>query len=175
LDKRIYPLSWCHLQHIFPSKIILLFNSGNSDSFFHYINHYNSRIPVGLCQKHDFILRKMRDYLGSSSRKVQKAYNRIWTALRFTILITLTGDSSRELATRVSNSRLLKWFTAEEITDLIHILNQAVGNAEQARRLILVSEFDFPRHWVDNTCIKADIHLLSRLVTPTGCGPFPDR
>ena len=124
--------------------------------------------------EHDFILRKMGDYLGSSSRKVQRAYNRIWTALRFTILIALTGDSSRELAIRVSDSRLLKWFTsfdikakgtsksaidrheklftAEEITALIHILNQAVGNAEQARRLILESELDFSRHWVDSTC-----------------------
>ncbi|MCK5249553.1 MAG: hypothetical protein KAJ98_06280, partial [Spirochaetaceae bacterium] len=131
--------------------------------------------------EHDFILRKMGDYLGSSSRKVQRAYNRIWTALRFTILIALTGDSSRELAIRVSDSRLLKWFTsfdikakgtsksaidrheklftADEITALIHILNQAVGNAEQARRLILESELDFSRHWADSTCIKADIHF----------------
>jgi len=123
----------------------------------------------------------MGDYLGSSSRKVQRAYKRIWTALRFTILIALTGDSSRELAIRVSDSQLLKWFTsfdikakgtsksaidrheklftAEEITDLIHILNQAVGNTELARRLILESELDFSRHWVDSTCIKADIHF----------------
>ena len=115
----------------------------------------------------------MGDYLRSSSRKVQREYNRIWTALRFTILIALTGDSSRELAIRVSDSRLLKWFTsfdvkakgtsksaidrhekqftADEITNLIHTLNQAVGNAELARRLILESELGFSRHWVDST------------------------
>ena len=131
--------------------------------------------------EHDFILRQMGDYQGCSSKKAQREYNGIRTALRFAILIALTGDSSRELAIRVSDSRLLYWFTtfdikakgtsksaidrhekrftATEIEELIHTLNQAVSNAEQARQLILESELDFSRHWVDSTCIKADIHF----------------
>ena len=118
--------------------------------------------------EHDFILRQMGDYQGCSSKKAQREYNGIRTALRFAILIALTGDSSRELAIRVSDSRLLYWFTtfdikakgtsksaidrhekrftATEIEEFIHTLNQAVSNAEQARQLILESELDFSRH-----------------------------
>lgn len=118
--------------------------------------------------EHNFILQKMGDYQRLSSRKAQKKYNGIRTSLRFAILMALTGDSSRELAIRVSDSQLLKWFTsfdikakgtsksaidrhekrftASEIQELVHTLNQAVSNEEQARVLILEDELDFSRH-----------------------------
>jgi len=130
----------------------------------------------------DFILNKMEHENHPPSGKIQNKYNNIRKAFRYVLLKSLTGDSSRELSIRVCDSRLFRWFisfdmtskkggsksaidryeklfTEEEITDLIHTINQSVSVREQAQRLILEDELDFSRHWVDSTCIKADIHF----------------
>jgi IS5 family transposase len=130
----------------------------------------------------DFILKKMGHETHPPSGKIRNKYNNIRKAFRFVLLQSLTGNSSRELSIRVSDSRLFSWFTSfdmtskkggsksaidrygklftqEEITDLVHTINQSVSEREQAQRLILENELDFSRHWVDSTCIKADIHF----------------
>ena len=61
--------------------------------------------------EHDFIVNKIQDYRIYSHKVLQKQYSGIRIALRFALLLCLTGDSSRELAFRVSDSPLLQWFT----------------------------------------------------------------
>ena len=130
----------------------------------------------------DFIRKKIMPQTHPNPRELQNRYSYIRKAFRFVLLQSLTGDSSRALSIRVSDSRLFSWFTSfdmvskkggsksaidryeklfseEEITDLIHTLNQSVSEREQALRLILENELDFSRHWVDSTCVKADIHF----------------
>jgi len=72
-----------------------------------------------------------------------------------------TSINAFELAktSKSSIDRYEKRFTDDEISDLIHTLNQAVSDKTQAQRLIMEDELDFSRHWADSTCIKADIHF----------------
>ena len=132
--------------------------------------------------EHPFILKKMVEYNQTSPKQTSRMYKTIRKALRFAILLALTGNSSRELSIRISDSLLFLWFTSfdlsslkgssksaidryekffsdAEIDQLIHSLNQAVSDHKMARMLILEGELNFSRHWVDSTCIRSNIHF----------------
>jgi len=134
--------------------------------------------------EHNFLLTKMRDNqeLSLSVIKYQRVYSSLKKAFREALLLAFTSSAKREMAIRINDSLIFNWFTAinpfepaktskssinryekrftdDEISDLIHTLNQAVSDKTQAQRLIIEEELDFSRHWADSTCIKADIHF----------------
>lgn len=105
-------------------------------------------------------------------------------ALRYNILLAITGDPFRDLARRVADSNLFLWFTFTsqidaarpasksaierfskmfpdgEVTRLIHDLNNAVGaEAHAAELLYSATEIRFDKIFADTTCVKANIHF----------------
>lgn len=104
-------------------------------------------------------------------------------ALRYDILLALTGLSKRELAVRVADSQLFQWFTSTSSVDgvrpvskstldrferlfpqgdvewLVHELGRAVAS-EAGARLLLEREakVEFDRLYADTTCVGSDIH-----------------
>ena len=138
----------------------------------------------------DSILKKIESESNPTSWKIQNRYSYIRKAFRFVLLKSLTGDSSRELSIRVSDSRLFSWFTCfdmtpkkggsksaidryeklfseEEITDLIHTLNQSVSEKEQALWLILEDELDFLPALGGQHLYQSGYTFSGRLGTPT--------
>jgi len=114
----------------------------------------------------------------------QKAYKRLRQALRYSILLALTGLSHRALSHRVADSALFQWFThtseidgvrpsskssierfeklfpSEEITKLIHDCNKAVADPVGAQELLYVdSPLTFDEIFADTTCVKSNIHF----------------
>ena len=114
----------------------------------------------------------------------QKAYERLRQALRYSILLALTGLSHRGLSHRVADSSLFQWFThtaeidgvrpsskssierfeklfsAEEITQLIHACNQAVASPLGAQELLCAeTPLMFDAIFADTTCVKSNIHF----------------
>ena len=113
----------------------------------------------------------------------QPSYKMLRQALRYSILLALTGLSYRVLSQRVADSVLFQWFThaseidgvrpvskstierfeklfsTEEITQLIHDCNTAVADPAGAKEH-LYSEvaLDFDEIFADTTCIKSNIH-----------------
>jgi len=105
-------------------------------------------------------------------------------ALRYSILLAITGLSYRDLACRVADSHLFQWFTytgfidavrpvskssierfeklfsADEIAALIHGLNRAVAERAGAQKLLYRdAALEIDRIFADTTCVKADIHF----------------
>jgi len=123
--------------------------------------------------------------LGDQSAKRQQYYWRSTRlALRYSILRALTQESFRELSSRVADSQIFQWFThtsfvdgvrpvskssaerfekyftVEQISDLVHSLNQAVADKQQAKALLHAeTELRFDRIFADTTCVKSDIHF----------------
>lgn len=123
--------------------------------------------------------------LGEQSAKRQQYYWRSTRlALRYSILRALTQQSFRELSSRVADSQIFQWFThtsfvdgvrpvskssAErfekyftlaQISDLVHSLNQAVADKQQAKALLYAEiELRFDRIFADTSCVKSDIHF----------------
>lgn len=113
----------------------------------------------------------------------QPSYKMLRQALRYNILLALTGLSYRALSQRVADSVLFQWFTHaseidgvrpvskstierfekifsnEEISQLIHDCNTAVADPASAKEL-LYSEvaLDFDEIFADTTCVKSNIH-----------------
>ena len=113
----------------------------------------------------------------------QPSYKMLRQALRYSILLALTGLSYRALSRRVADSVLFQWFThtseidgvrpaskstierfeklfsSEEISQLIHDCNTAVADPASAREL-LYSEIalEFSEIFADTTCVKNNIH-----------------
>lgn len=104
-------------------------------------------------------------------------------ALRYSILRALTQKSFRELSRHGADSQIFQWFThtcfvdgvrpvskssaerfekyftPEQIGDLVHQLNLAVADKQQAQALLYAeTELRFDRIFADTTCVKADIH-----------------
>ena len=102
--------------------------------------------------EHDFIKKKIQDYPSLSSKVLHKLYNSIRIALRFAILLCLTGDSSRELAIRVSDSPLLQWFT----TFSLIFKGTSKSAIDRHEKRFTSQEIEDLLH---TTCIKADIHF----------------
>jgi hypothetical protein len=105
-------------------------------------------------------------------------------ALRYNILLAITGDSLRDLSHRVADSNLSLWFTFTsqidaahpvsksqigrfckmfpdgEVARLIHDLNNAAGAEAKAAELLRSStEIRFDKIFADTTCVKANIHF----------------
>ena len=113
----------------------------------------------------------------------QPSYKMLRQALRYSILLALTGLSYRVLSQRVADSVLFQWFTHaseidgvcpvskstierfekifsnEEIAGIIHDCNTAVADPAGAKEH-LYSEvaLDFDEIFADTTCIKSNIH-----------------
>ena len=113
----------------------------------------------------------------------QPSYKKLHQALRYSILLALTGLSYRVLSHRVADSVLFQWFTHaseidgvrpvskstierfeklfsnEEISQLIHDCNMAVADSAGAREH-LYSEIapGFDEIFADTTCVKNNIH-----------------
>ena len=113
----------------------------------------------------------------------QPSYKKRHQALRYAILLALTGLSYRALSQRVADSTLFQWFThaskidgirpvsksaierfekifsAEEISQLIHDCNTAVSDPAGAKELLGSEEpLDFDEIFADTTCVKNNIH-----------------
>ena len=113
-----------------------------------------------------------------------KSYKASRRALRYSILLALTGLSHRTLSHRVADSALFQWFThtaeidgvrpssksaieryekmfsAEEISTLIHDCNMAVANPVGAQVLLSAgAALNFDEIFADSTCVKSNIHF----------------
>ena len=123
-------------------------------------------------------------YPNLSEQRQQNMYRRLRQALRYCILLGITGLSYRKLSLRVADSHLFQWFTFtdslgpirplsksaierfeklfsdEEISNLIHKLNRAVAEKEGAENLLYrETELRFDEIFADTTCVEANIHF----------------
>lgn len=119
-----------------------------------------------------------------SSRQLQHRIRTVRMALRYSILLGVTGLSYRVLARQTADSQLFQWFThtgfvdavrpvskstmerfekmfsSEEITQLIHDLNRAVAEPLQVQALLYrETALRFDAIFADTTCVKANIHF----------------
>ena len=105
-------------------------------------------------------------------------------ALRYSILLGITGDSYRELSRRVADSQIFQWFThttfidgvrpvskstlerfekmfsEEDIAEIIHEINRAMSDEASAKELLYrETVLRFDEIFADTTCVKANIHF----------------
>ena len=134
--------------------------------------------------EHQIVCRHLRALQESClTNPRSKSYKTLRQALRYSILLALTGLPYRALSNRVADSPLFQWFThtgevdgvrpsskstierfekifsSEEISALIHDCNTAVANPAGAQEL-LYSEgaLSFGEIFADTTCVKSNIH-----------------
>lgn len=118
------------------------------------------------------------------SKQAGRLYQTLRTALRYSILLAITGESHRKLAHRVADSQLFQWFThtaevdrsrtvskssiarfekmfsEDELAELIHDLNKAVSDRHGAEELLYrETALRFDEIFADTTCVKANIHF----------------
>jgi hypothetical protein len=148
--------------------------------------------------EHRFILRLIAAQGKElSGRTVQSRYKTYGRALRYSILLAVTGYSYRDLARTVADSVLFQWFTAtaqvdavrplskssierleklipsDDLGELIHDLNRAVADDKTAQRLFdREAGLKMDQVFADTTCVKTNIHypvdwLLLRDATRT--------
>lgn len=135
--------------------------------------------------EHRFIMRRIGTMESpvSQSRK-PRLYKTLRMALRYSILLAITGESYRELSYRVADSQLFQWFThtaqvdgirpaskstierfekmfsGDALAALIHGLNKAVASQAGAEKLLYrETELRFDEIFADTTCVKANIHF----------------
>ena len=119
-----------------------------------------------------------------SAKRQQFHWRSTRLALRYSILRSLTQESFRDLSCRVADSQSFQWFThtsfvegikpvskssaerfekyftAEQIGDLVHTLNKTVADKQQAQELLYAeTELRFDQVFADTSCVKADIHF----------------
>jgi hypothetical protein len=119
----------------------------------------------------------------TSERQAAFRAKSVRLALRYSILLALTGLSKRELSIRVADSHLFQWFTSTSSVDgvrpvskstldrferlfpqgdvewLVHELNKAVASGDGARLLLeQEAKIEFDRLYADTTCVGSDIH-----------------
>lgn len=127
--------------------------------------------------------RMLRKHLAMRKKTGQKGYKRARQALRYALLLALTGLPCRILSHRVADSVLFQWFThtseidgvrpvskstieryektfsRAQINQLIHDCNTAVSNEAGARALLYSeTELAFDEIFADTTCVKNNIH-----------------
>ena len=110
-------------------------------------------------------------------------YRTMRLALRYSILLGITGNSYRELSRRVADSQVFQWFThtalldqvrpvskssiarfdkmftTEEVAELIHNLNGLMADEVTASNLLYQeTALKFDKIFADTTCVKANIH-----------------
>ena len=143
------------------------------------------RILVESGIEDDFVSRHLGSSTkGMSDRKRAFRAKTIRKALRHSILLSMTGLSVREFATRLADSRLFQWFTSSEQIDavrpvakstverfekmftdgeveqLIHDLNRMATNPEKARTILrLEKPLSVEKVFADSTCVEANIHF----------------
>lgn len=131
-----------------------------------------------------FIMMRMKKLeKGLSQKQLQWHFQKIRLALRYGILLGLTGKSYRELSRQVADSHLFQWFThtssvdkirpvskstlerfekmfsTDEMTALIHDINRAMSNEADAQKLLYrETALRFDEVFADTTCVKANIH-----------------
>jgi hypothetical protein len=113
-----------------------------------------------------------------------KPYKTLRQALRYSILLALTGLSHRALSNRVADSALFQWFThtseidgvrpsskssierfeklfpSEEISELINACHMAVADPVGAQELLYSDmPLKFDEIFADTTCVKSNIHF----------------
>jgi len=119
-----------------------------------------------------------------SPRQRQRHFKTFHRALRYGILLGITGDSFRELSLRVSDSPISQWFThtsfvdggrpvskssierfekmfaTEDLSGFIHDLARAVADPMAAGQLLYrETALRFDEIFADSTCVKANIHF----------------
>jgi hypothetical protein len=135
--------------------------------------------------EHRVIVQKiLTRYPNLSEQRQQNMYRRLRQALRYCILLGITGLSYRKLSLRIADSHLFQWFTFtdsmgpirplsksaierfeklfsdEEISNLIHELNRAVADKEGAENLLYrETALRFDEIFADTTCVEANIHF----------------
>ncbi len=124
-----------------------------------------------------------RDGKRLSARCVQRHGRTFRLALRYGILLAITGDSFRKLSRQVADSLLFQWFTHtsfidgvrpvskstlerfekvfpdDELASLIHELSGATADAVAASKLLYrETALRFDEIFADSTCVKSNIH-----------------
>lgn len=119
-----------------------------------------------------------------SLRKKQRRYKTYWSALRYNILIALTGYSYRKLAIRMPDSHLFQWFTraaqidavrpaskstierfekmipSKAVTQLVTDLNRAVAEKESCQTLLYrEAALKMDKVFADTSCVETNIHF----------------
>ena len=119
-----------------------------------------------------------------SPHRIQRHYHTLRLALRYSILLAITGDSYRVLSRRVADSQLFQWFTntaqidairpaskssierfekmfsENEVAELIHEINKAMADQAGAEQLLYrETQLRFDKIFADTTCVKANIHF----------------
>jgi len=140
------------------------------------------RILVESGIEHAFILRQI--FLTEKTTPTQKQYQKYRSALRYSILLGVTGFSYRRLAFSVADSNLFQWFVraaqidgvrpcgksnierleklipSEEIRNLVDNLNKVAADKDAAQELLYrETALRMDRIFADSTCIEADIHF----------------
>lgn len=135
-----------------------------------------------------FIVRQIkqlekRDGKRLSARRAQCHGRTFRLALRYGILLAITGDSFRKLSRQVADSLLFQWFTHTSFVDgvrpvskstlerfekifpegelvpLIHELTGAAADKEAANKLLYrETAVGFDEIYADSTCVKSNIH-----------------
>ncbi|MCF7848979.1 MAG: hypothetical protein K9M45_09030, partial [Kiritimatiellales bacterium] len=119
-----------------------------------------------------------------SPRRAQRHGRTFRLALRYGILLGITGVSFRKLSRQVADSLLFQWFThtsfvdgvrpvskstlerfekifpADELATLIHGLTGAAADQTLANQLLYrETALRFDQIFADTTCVKANIHF----------------
>ena len=119
-----------------------------------------------------------------SAKTSQGKYKIYRSALRYSILLVLTGLSHRKLARRVPDSILFQWFigsarvdevvsvgkstiqryekliSSEEVSKLIHDLNRAISDEKEVTELLSCeAALKMDKVFADTTCVKTNIHF----------------
>jgi hypothetical protein len=123
-------------------------------------------------------------YKKSSPKRQQFLWRSTRLALRYSILRALTQETFRVLSRQVADSLIFQWFTytsfvdgvrpvskssaerfekyftAEQIAELVHLLNKSVADKQQAQELLYAeTELRFDRIFADTSCAQANIHF----------------
>jgi hypothetical protein len=126
---------------------------------------------------------EMREGKRWSTQRVQRKGRIFRLALRYGILLSITGASFRKLSMQVADSQLFQWFThssfvdgvrpaskstlerfekmfpAGELATLIHELTHAVADKAAAKELLYrETAIRFDKIFADSTCVKSNIH-----------------
>jgi len=132
-----------------------------------------------------FIMRMLSsDTKDSSATTLEKKHKICRAALRYSILLTVTGKTYRGLAVAVADSQLFQWFTgtarldgihplskstierleklipSNELSELIHDLNNVAADEKMAKELFdrgVALEMD--QVFADTTCVRTNIHF----------------
>lgn len=143
------------------------------------------RILVLSGAEHNLIMRLIaNENKPLSPKAMRRKYKLYRSAIRYSILLTLTGYAHRVLAVRVADSDLFQWFTgsaqvdgvrpaskstierfekmipSDEITTFIHDLNRAMASEGAAEELLYREvALKMDQVFSDTACVETNIHF----------------